>query len=146
NGDGTFQSPRTSAAGSGPSFVAVGDFNRDNKPDLAVADWGSGRVAVLLGNGNGTFQTQLFLPGNILSVWSVAVGDLNGDGAPDLVAANYLADTVAVALGNGNGAFGEWRSFTAGRGPTSLAIADFDRDGRLDLVVAHENDGTIEGS
>src|SRR5207253_10874781 len=50
---------RDFAAGASPHSVAVGDFNGDGVPDLAVAGYGSNAVSVLLGNGDGTFQTAL---------------------------------------------------------------------------------------
>src|SRR6266704_6604590 len=75
NGDGTFQAPLTFTAGGRPASVAVGDFNGDGKPDLAVANQGispPGNVSVLLGNGDGTFQAPLTVaPVNIPT--SVAV-------------------------------------------------------------------------
>ena len=55
NGDGTFgvpfAEPSQYAAGSYPHFVAVGDFNGDGFPDLAVADVGSNSVAILINDG-----------------------------------------------------------------------------------------------
>ena len=58
NGNGTFQTQQTFAAGVSPISVAVADVNGDGKPDLVVANYGNGSVSVLLGNGNGTFQAQ----------------------------------------------------------------------------------------
>src|ERR1039457_1251383 len=72
--------------GSEPPSVAMGDFNGDGKLDLAVASYYN-NVGVLLGNGDGTFQTTVYYtagPGP----YSVAVGDFNGDGKPDLVVAD----------------------------------------------------------
>jgi hypothetical protein len=59
NGDGTFAAAVNYSAGDGPRSEAVGDFNRDGKPDLAVANWTSDNVSVLLGNGNGTFAAAV---------------------------------------------------------------------------------------
>ena len=79
-------------AGTGPESVAVGDFNGDGKADLAVANWDSDNVSVLLGNGNGTFQAAVnYAAGTDPS--SVAVGDFNGDGKADLAVANAAATT-----------------------------------------------------
>lgn len=147
NGDGSFQAARTFLADNGPSFITTGDLNRDNEPDLVVANSGSGRVSVLVGNGNGTFQApRTYAPGNVLSVSAVAVGEFTGDGVPDLVAANYTADTVTVLRGNGDGTLQPGNGFAAGGGPTSVATGDFNLDGKLDVAVANERDGTIEGS
>src|SRR5207247_1003460 len=91
------------ATGLTPFSVAVGDVNGDGKPDLAVANYNSNTVSVLLGNGNGTFQAaQNFATG--ATPRSAAVADLNGDGKPDLAVANYGSNTgitVSVLLGNG---------------------------------------------
>src|SRR5439155_1711685 len=80
-GDGTFLTA-VNYAGVSPDSVAVGDFNGDGKPDLAVAD-GDGTVAVRLGKGDGTFQSALNYGAGVLPR-SVTVGDFNGDGKPDL--------------------------------------------------------------
>src|ERR1039458_1215401 len=95
NGDGTFRAAVYYSAGMHPVSVAVGDFNRDGKPDLAVAnqEYGPGgygeapgSVSVLLGNGDGTFRATVNYPvgGNPVSL---AVSDVNGDGNPDLIVA-----------------------------------------------------------
>ena len=89
-----------------------------------MANSGSGRIAVLQGNGDGTFQAAVsFAAGNALSAWSVAVGDFNGDGNPDLVRANTGANTVSMLLGNGDGTFQSAVGFAAGPGPTSVVPA-----------------------
>jgi len=85
----------------------VGDFNADGKPDLAVANSGSDDVSVLLGNGDGAFQTAVnYGAGSV--PYSLAAGDFNGDGTRDLAVANvgtsndtsYTLDDVSVLLGN----------------------------------------------
>jgi VCBS repeat protein len=120
--------------------VAVGDFNRDGKPDVVGTNRNSGSVSVLLGNGNGTFgPKQDFTTGD--TPVSVAVADLNRDGKTDLAVANcgmQCAGTgaggVSVLLGNGDGTFGTKTDFETGAGPYAVAAADLNRDGKPDLV------------
>ena len=91
-----FAAQATYPVGSSPYSVAVGDFNGDGKPDLAVAE-NNGTVDVLLNQGNGTFAFQVSYPvGSYPS--SVAVGDFNGDGKPDLAVANQGGNTISVLL------------------------------------------------
>ena len=94
----------------------MGDFNGDGRPDLAVANFNSGNVSVLLGNGNGTFQAaQNFTAGSYS--YSVVAGDFNGDGRPDLAVANFWSNRGSVLLGNGNGTFQDAQSFGTGIAP-----------------------------
>jgi hypothetical protein len=139
NGDGSFQASRNFSAGTSPHSVAVGDFNGDGKPDLAVANLSSNNVSILLGNGDGSFQQAVNYAAGSTPV-SVAVGDFNGDGKLDLAVANQgtyplFNGTVSVLLGNGDGSFQSALSFSAGSGPSSVAVGDFDGDGKLDLAV-----------
>ncbi len=96
------------ATGSGPSSVAVGDFNGDGKPDLATANGGT--VSVLLNETAPGSATAAFAPQQTFATRSfpdsVAVGDFNGDGKPDLAVANQNADTVSVLLNKDNEATG----------------------------------------
>jgi len=101
NGDGTFQPVVIYQSGKGGwgTSVAVADVNGDGKPDIVATDQCNGAncvhkglVAVLLGNGDGTFQAaQSYSSGGFLTN-SVAVADVNGDGKPDVLVANLCAD------------------------------------------------------
>jgi len=97
--------PKTDfAAGDGAFSVAVGDFNADGDPDLAVANQLSDSVSVLLGGAGGGFGPKTdFAAGN--GPESVAVGDFNADGDPDLATAN-ASNSVSVLLGGAGGGFG----------------------------------------
>jgi uncharacterized protein (DUF2141 family) len=159
NGDGTFQPIVTIYSGgyASPSVV-VGDVNGDGKPDLVVSiqctsgNMSSGCtnpegiVSVLLGNGDGTFQAAVTYDSGGVYAYSVAVADVNGDGKPDLVAANGCANsncssdgTVSVLLGNGDGTFQAAMTYDSGGWePLSVAVADVNRDGKPDVVVAND--------
>src|SRR5208282_661277 len=105
------------------------------KADIAVADY-SGYVSVLLGRGDGTFQSAVnYSAGSYPR--SVAVGDFNGDGKADLVVADDNGGNVSVLLGNGDGSFQAGVTYQTGGQPSSVAVADFNKDGRTDLAVVN---------
>src|SRR5208282_5988925 len=88
NGDGTFQPPVSYAAGPGPTFVAVGDFDGNGTLDLVVANdsFGFTMLAVLLGNGDGTFQPAVDYSAAV-AISGLVLADFNGDGKIDIAAA-----------------------------------------------------------
>jgi hypothetical protein len=150
NGDGTFQ-PAISygSGGLGTVSMAVADVNRDGKPDVLVAnlyggsDYSNGKVGVLLGKGDGTFQSATSYPAGGQFAKSVAVGDVNGDGVPDLLVGNQCnygvtnCDNLVVLFGNGDGTFRPIMNIAAPAADySSLALGDFNGDGRLDVVSA----------
>lgn len=147
NGDGTFQPFRQFSTGNTPVCVAVADLNGDSKPDLAVANSGTGsqpdnRLSVFLGNGNGTFQFREDITVGT-SPYFVAAGDFDTDGVPDLAVANRGSNSVSVLRGNGDGTFLPSVEFATGSGPRGLAVGDLDTDGLLDLAVTNGDSHTL---
>ena len=141
-GDGTFRFLVEYGVGNDPRSVAVGDFNGDGKPDLAVANSGSDRVSVLLGKGDGTFQPAVNY-GAGADPWSVVAGDFNHDGKADLAVANINSRNVSVLLGKGDGTFESAVNYRTGIGPRSVATGDFNGDGKPDLVAANSDSGNV---
>lgn len=144
NGDGTLQAPTFYAVSNcSPSQVITADFNRDNKPDLAISCYYGGQsgTQVLLNNGDGTFGNP-----TVYSVGAagVAAADINGDGILDLIVTGYPkvnsnVDAVNVLLGKGDGTFGTPISTPmplASNISGNIAVADFNGDGKLDVATA----------
>jgi hypothetical protein len=124
--------------GSEPEQVVTADFNHDGKLDLAVANTLTGGVAILLGNGDGTFQPAKHLAVN--SPIAMATADLNGDGIPDLVVQEWgYGAYLYVFLGNGDGTFRKKASYSVGDFPIAVTIADFNGDGLPDVAIACSN-------
>jgi hypothetical protein len=136
NGDGTFQTALTGGVGANPQTLASGDFDGDGVPDLAVAN--EHNVFVMRGLGNGGFTVvQVLAQGT--NPRALAVQDFNGDGKLDLLILElFPKEGFSVSLGNGDGTFQESaQTFAAGSTPWSVAVGDFDRDGRLDVAVVN---------
>jgi hypothetical protein len=152
-GDGAGSFTLTSAspfnAGTGAAAIAVGDFNGDGVLDLAVVNSGAGNVSIFIGSilPDHTYavaSTATITVGN--GPASIAVGDFNRDGILDLAVANHTDGNVTILLGDGLGGFTEEPTtspFTVGAGPHGIITADFNGDGKLDLAVANETDGSV---
>jgi Domain of unknown function (DUF4347)/FG-GAP-like repeat len=150
NGTGSFSPPTNINVGNPTQRVVVGNFNSDTKLDIVVStaarngvggtDYG---ISVLLNNGTGGFGT----PGTFVVPGSgdMKVADFNGDTKLDLVIASGSSDPgeVTVLTGNGSGGFAEPTSLSVGRYPNSIAIDDFNRDGKPDLAVADTGDNNV---
>jgi hypothetical protein len=138
-GDGTFaaDAPRFTV-GKNPNSIALADFNADGHLDLVTANFGDNTVTVRLGNGSGSFGAGAsFATGT--NPLDVKPGDVNGDGNLDIVTANRNDNSVSVLLGNGAGSFtaAVGSPVTVGANPTSVALGDVDKDGKLDMAVAN---------
>jgi hypothetical protein len=135
-----FLAPIDYAAGARPNAVVTADFNGDGRLDLATANHDSNSVSILLGNGDGTFQTPRIFTTSGSPVW-IEAGDFNGDGKLDLVTGNELVSgyhEIGTLLGNGDGSF-QWIGSTLigyQAGLRDAAVGDFNADGKLDVAMS----------
>lgn len=155
-GDGTFVPAVLSTPNvDGPGAIAIADLNGDGKNDLVfltssvIQDvYSTNEVALMLGNGDGTFGPQALFPVQVASPGSVvddadsapgalAVGDMNGDGIPDIV-----TNGITILFGDGKGGFPNRKDFlnTAGE---SVILTDFDGDGKMDVVIGIGNPSAL---
>ncbi|HEY3838404.1 MAG TPA: FG-GAP-like repeat-containing protein, partial [Bryobacteraceae bacterium] len=145
NGDGTFRNGTPVLVLTGVSSlpltipldsIVAADFNGDGNADLAVANYTQSTAMVLLGNGDGTFQSATAYPAGTQST-TVVVGDVNGDGHPDLVVGNAFSNSISVFLGNPDGTFQNALNYPMRFTPFAIALADFNGDGKLDMALSN---------
>jgi len=143
NGDGTFiEFSSVPLSFLGSQSMAVGDFNGDGQPDVAVTNSGTNGVNVFLNNGGGLSAVSA-IPATGTGPTSIAAADFNGDGKLDLAVANYGSNNVTILLGNGDGTFTAAASPATGTAPNSVAVADFNGDGVPDLAVANAGSSNV---
>lgn len=152
NGAGAFSKAIDYEVGTKPVFIATGDFNNDQRVDLAVTDLGegqvigSGRVSILLGDGTGGFTRLADIPVGT-EPFSITTADFNKDGKLDLavtdVHTSKIEPNIYILLGNGAGGFTMAPPVTAKRTPRYINAADFNKDGKTDLVVANSNSNDV---
>jgi FG-GAP-like repeat len=145
-GDGTFASPVYYPLTHNGSRLVTADLNNDGKLDLAVAvqhvTFPENGLAVLLGNGDGTFQSAVTsVAGDSLDV---AANDFNGDGKVDLALTG--SGTVRVVLGNGDGTFGPATTFSTGGDAVTVSAADLSGDGVADLLIGGAHTAVLLGN
>jgi FG-GAP-like repeat len=154
NGDGTFGTPKPSPSFEidfSPTSLALGDFNHDGHLDVAIGNSGTSNAAfeqvlVALGDGTGHLGSyRYFTTGGVPA--SLVAADVNGDGNLDLVVGNTYDADVTVLLGNGKGFFTASANYAAGSGLIriylSVAVGDFNGDGKTDIAVANPGSNNV---
>ncbi|CAF3956303.1 unnamed protein product, partial [Rotaria magnacalcarata] len=143
-GNEIFASPSTYSTRfySFPSMVVSGDFNGDKRMSLAIANYGTNNVGIMLGNGKGIFGTQKRLStGPNSHPYSIALSDLNNDFILDIVVANYENKSIGVFLGKDNGTFTNQTVYSLNSASLySIGISDFNKDNSMDTIAT--NNGT----
>lgn len=136
-------------SGSGYKLVAA-DINNDGKIDLGIAMTSTSSIAILLGNGNGTFSSAPDYDTTLPSPYGIGVGDLNKDGFQDLVVTSPATGWIAIALGRGDGSFNAPITYAATSSesqlspvPGEVVMSDINGDGNLDIVFPNSGYGTI---
>lgn len=140
-----FSGPEMPSGGQAFTVVA-GDFTGDGKLDLVAGSDQGSSFSILLGNGDGTFQSPESYSVGAAEVFYVLAADFNGDGKLDIAAAaNGSSSVVSVVLGNGDGTFQPPDNLVISSGEplTALATGDFNQDGKLDLAIAGESNTVL---
>lgn len=126
-----------------PRAAVLADMNGDAKQDIVLTDENNGKVYVVFGKGDGTFDGAgakgVSLAGASPAGFAVAVGDFNGDKFPDVVAVDGTNNrsSISVLLNDGKGALGVATAVTVGLNPRGVATGDFDQDGKTDIAVTN---------
>ncbi len=148
----SFASKVEFATGNQPFSLAFGDLDGDGKTDMAVANNTLNSVSIFRNtstigtiNGNSFSARVDFSTGNNSNPISIAIGDLNGDGKPDMVVANTTTNNISIFQNSVVAGFFNAGSFlpridiSTGASAWSVALGDLDRDGKLDIAVANDN-------
>ncbi|MGA2574814.1 MAG: VCBS repeat-containing protein [Bryobacteraceae bacterium] len=117
--------------------VVAADFNGDGNVDLVVANENSGTIAMLAGNGNGTFQPAVTFA--LIDPLAMIAADFDQDGILDLAVVSGQSTDLAIMTGDGHGNFAAPVFWNAGNDPVQLAAGNFNADKLPDLVVANFN-------
>ncbi|HUK63536.1 MAG TPA: FG-GAP-like repeat-containing protein, partial [Dongiaceae bacterium] len=151
-GDGTFDPPLMTYAGSAPRKICINDFDRDGVPDVAVTNPGTNTVSILHGlalggHGSGYFDTPVSYPAGT-SPYAIAATDLDRDGIVDLVVTSSTTATISLLKGQGSGGVGDGTfaapvTLTTPAAASTLGLLDINYDGLADLVEGNSSTASI---
>ena len=133
-------------SGSGPIAMATADFNGGGNQDLATANLSTSNLSLILGNGDGTFQSALpFATNGSGPPIALLSADLDNDGRPDLVAVLGSAsdNKIAILFNDGAGGFFDPQLLPVGTGPNSVISGDWNGDGKVDLAVVNSGSADL---
>ncbi len=154
DGTGTFAAPLAPVVtGLQPESVAIADVDNDGLNDVLVACFGSNDVVVHRNLGGGVLAPGVSFPVNGSGPRQVIAIDMDGDGTIDFVTVNATSNTISCFVNPaGDGTFIPSAinppglpagAYPVGNGPVSLAVADLNNDGRLDIVTANVNEDSV---
>jgi hypothetical protein len=132
----------TYPSGGAAQFTAAADVNGDGKQDVFASNL-NGVISVLLGNGDGSFQSPKTIAALPAGSYPIATADFNRDGHPDLAILEPGSARVVIYLGKGDGSFESPRSFPAGASPRYMVVGDVDGDHNPDLIVSASAPGSV---
>ncbi|MBI1822673.1 MAG: VCBS repeat-containing protein [Nitrospirae bacterium] len=145
NGDGTFKFYKTFNADDTPTALVMGDFNRDQKTDLAVTNNGPMKsgLEIFLGDGQGNFTPGFKYEAKNYRPLALTVTDLNNDGIPDLMTVDAIHHNVTLFIGNGDGSFKAMEPMSGDSEPISILTDDFNRDHMMDIAFINYASSTL---
>ena len=144
-------SSSTVATPSGPYNIAIGDIDGDGKKDLVTANIGTANISVFRNASSFSsisFNTRVDYTAGT-QPYGIAIGDLDADGKPDIVATNYGSGTfsafrnIATSGSITSGSLAAKVDITAGGGPSSIVIGDFNGDGKPDITVCNRGGSNL---
>ncbi len=138
---GAFAASVRTTVGGSPAGLAMGDVDRDGRPDLLVTHGGGSTLTVLRGLAGGGFAPSTYT--TPFAARELALADADGDGIADAVMACAGTNQLAVMSGLATGGFAAARLWSTGSSPTVLAVADLDGDQRPDVVVGNTGGTTL---
>lgn len=143
NGQGNFSFSFSFSLTASPTSIVSGDFNGDNKMDVAVSHYTLNAVSVFLGDGQGNFSSPTLCTVYGSSMSALSRNDFNGDGKTDLAVSLRDSSCVAVLLTSPSGSFNPAIYFPVTSSPINITSDDFNGDGKKDIATVHYSFNTI---